>query len=132
MIRGSNPGHPALLTPYYKVLQDAVRCYLVMLHCSDCNGYKALATVAQKYKRQKLLWARSAPLKYKIMYLNGAFSVSKVVFLQFCGSTTRSRRTIPGMQTMTASRCWHGSGTAALIPALMPRHRSLRQVHLIS
>ena len=44
MIRGSNPGHPALLTPYYKVLQDAVRCYLVMLHCSDCNGYKALAT----------------------------------------------------------------------------------------
>ena len=37
-------GHPALLTPYYKVLQDAVRCYLVMLHCSDCNGYKALAT----------------------------------------------------------------------------------------
>jgi hypothetical protein len=44
MIRGSNPGHPARLTPYYKVLQDAVRCYLVMLHCSDCNGYKALAT----------------------------------------------------------------------------------------
>ena len=44
MIRGSNPGHPALLTPYYKVLQDAVRCYLMMLHCSDCNGYKALAT----------------------------------------------------------------------------------------
>ena len=42
--RGSNPGHPARLTPYYKVLQDAVRCYLVMLHCSDCNGYKALAT----------------------------------------------------------------------------------------
>ena len=41
---GSNPGHPARLTPYYKVLQDAVRCYLVMLHCSDCNGYKALAT----------------------------------------------------------------------------------------
>jgi hypothetical protein len=34
----------ARLTPYYKVLQDAVRCYLVMLHCSDCNGYKALAT----------------------------------------------------------------------------------------
>ena len=44
MIRGSNPGHPARLTPYYKVLQDAVRCYLVMRHCSDCNGYKALAT----------------------------------------------------------------------------------------
>ena len=69
MIRGSNPGHPARLTPYYKVLEDAVRCYLVMLYCSparltpyykvledavrcylvmlycsDCNGYKALAT----------------------------------------------------------------------------------------
>lgn len=35
---------PARLTPNYKVLQDAVRCYLVMLYCSDCNGYKVLVT----------------------------------------------------------------------------------------
>ena len=29
MIRGSNPGHPARQLPFYKVLQGAVRCYLV-------------------------------------------------------------------------------------------------------
>ena len=71
MIRGSNPGHPAHLTSFHEVLQDAGGCYIVLLHCSECNGYKALVTscntkqqLVQNYKRQKLLWARSALSKY--------------------------------------------------------------------
>ena len=81
MIRGSNPGHPARLTSCYQVLQDAAKCYVVMLYCSDCNGYKAFATsyntkqqLVQKYKRQKLLWARSALPKYNPRVLISFFS----------------------------------------------------------